>query len=43
MISTAATAPEPQPYLSGDTFFSRGMRGTRTDVITFYDTATLTQ
>ena len=41
MISTAAIAPDHSRIFLGDTFFSRGTRGTRTDVVTFYDTATL--
>ena len=41
MISTAAISPDHSRIFLGDTFFSRGTRGSRTDVVTFYDTANL--
>lgn len=41
MISTAAISPDHKRIFTGDTFFSRGTRGTRTDVITIYDSSTL--
>jgi methylamine dehydrogenase heavy chain len=41
MISTAAISPDHSRIFVGDTFFSRGTRGSRTDVITVYDTKSL--
>jgi methylamine dehydrogenase heavy chain len=41
MISTAAISPDHSRIFVGDTFFSRGTRGSRTDVITVYDAKSL--
>jgi len=41
MIATVAMSPDHSRIFTGDTFFSRGTRGSRTDVITIYDTASL--
>ncbi len=41
MISTAAISPDHSGIFVGDTFFSRGTRGSRTDVITVYDAKSL--
>jgi methylamine dehydrogenase heavy chain len=41
MIATVAMSPDHSRIFTGDTFFSRGTRGSRTDVITVYDTASL--
>jgi methylamine dehydrogenase heavy chain len=41
MIGTVAMSPDHSRIFTGDTFFSRGTRGSRTDVITVYDTANL--
>jgi len=41
MISTAALSPDHSRMFVGDTFFSRGTRGSRTDVITVYDAKSL--
>jgi methylamine dehydrogenase heavy chain len=41
MIGTAAISPDHSRIFTGDTFFSRGTRGSRTDVITLYDTKNL--
>jgi methylamine dehydrogenase heavy chain len=41
MISTVAMSPDHKQIFVGDTFFSRGTRGVRTDVITVYDTKSL--
>src|SRR5690242_3053423 len=41
MISTAGISPDHRRIFTGDTFFSRGTRGARTDVITVYDTTSL--
>jgi methylamine dehydrogenase heavy chain len=41
MISTATISGDHSRIFVGDTFFSRGTRGTRTDVVTVYDTASL--
>jgi methylamine dehydrogenase heavy chain len=41
MISTATISPDHSRIFVGDTFFSRGTRGSRTDVITVYDAKSL--
>lgn len=41
MISTAAISPDHNRIFTADTFFSRGTRGSRTDVITIYDPKSL--
>jgi methylamine dehydrogenase heavy chain len=41
MIATVAMSPDHSRIFTGDTFFSRGTRGSRTDVITVYDSASL--
>jgi methylamine dehydrogenase heavy chain len=41
LISTVAMSPDHKRIFVGDTFFSRGTRGVRTDVITVYDTKSL--
>jgi len=41
MIATAAISPDHSRIFTGDTFFTRGTRGSRTDAITFYDTGSL--
>jgi methylamine dehydrogenase heavy chain len=41
LLSTAAVSPDRSRIYVADTFFSRGTRGARTDVVTIYDTKTL--
>lgn len=41
LLSTATVSPDHSRIYVADTFFSRGTRGTRTDVITTYDAKTL--
>ncbi|HLK80731.1 MAG TPA: amine dehydrogenase large subunit [Xanthobacteraceae bacterium] len=41
MIASVAMSADHSRIFVGDTFFSRGTRGTRTDVVTVYDTASL--
>jgi methylamine dehydrogenase heavy chain len=41
MIGTVAMSPDHSRIFTGDTFFSRGTRGSRTDVVTIYDTKSL--
>lgn len=41
LLSTATISPDHSRIYVADTFFSRGTRGTRTDVVTTYDAKTL--
>jgi methylamine dehydrogenase heavy chain len=41
LLSTATVSPDHSRIYVADTFFSRGTRGTRTDVVTTYDAKTL--
>ncbi len=41
MIASVAMSADHSRIFVGDTFFSRGTRGARTDVVTVYDTASL--